>query len=141
MIRAVVEPSVLVSALIGSAAAGPGRLVDAWHEDRFVLIVSPVLLAELTDVLGREKFNRHTADGRGAAYIQDFAVNGDHSPDPPEPPKVVRDPDDDYLVALARAANADALVSVDKDLLDLELSDLAICSPRAFLEMLTVDER
>jgi uncharacterized protein len=136
VIRAVVEPSVLVSALVGSATAGPGRLVDAWQEDRFVLIVSPALIAELSDVLGREKFGRHTAEGRGIAYIQDFAINGDHHPDPSEPARVVRDPSDDYLVALARAANADALVSVDKDLLDLEVDDLTICSPRAFLDML-----
>ena len=35
-----------------------------------------------------------------------------------DPARVVRDSEDDYLVALARAASVDALVSVDKDLLD-----------------------
>ncbi len=38
--------------------------------------------------------------------------------DPESPPRVVRDPADDYLVALARAANADAIVTGDRDLLD-----------------------
>lgn len=39
----------------------------------------------------------------------------------PEP--ATRDPDDDYLIALARAARADLIVSVDRDLLDADLED------------------
>lgn len=41
-------------------------------------------------------------------------------PDPQSPPPVVRDPADDYLVALSRAADADAIVTGDRDLLDHE---------------------
>jgi len=40
--------------------------------------------------------------------------------DPAHPPRVVRDPADDYLVALARSARADAIVTGDRDLLDHE---------------------
>jgi len=40
--------------------------------------------------------------------------------DPESPPRVVRDVSDDYLVALARAADADAIVTGDRDLLDHE---------------------
>ena len=36
--------------------------------------------------------------------------------DPESPPRVVRDLADDYLVALARAADADAIVTGDRDL-------------------------
>jgi len=56
VIRAVVYPSVLVSAFIGSPEAGPGKLVDAWRDGRFVMIVSPLLLTELAETLGRPKF-------------------------------------------------------------------------------------
>jgi predicted nucleic acid-binding protein len=38
--------------------------------------------------------------------------------DPPAPARVVRDPEDDYIVALARSANADRIVTGDRDLLD-----------------------
>jgi len=38
--------------------------------------------------------------------------------DPVSPPRVLRDPDDDYLVALARDAGAVAIVTGDRDLLD-----------------------
>ncbi len=40
--------------------------------------------------------------------------------DPVAPPRVVRDPDDDYLVALAKASTATAIVTGDRDLLDHE---------------------
>lgn len=56
--------------------------------------------------------------------------------DPAVPPPVSRDPRDDYLVALARATSAHVLVSGDDDLLDLDLPDLKIVSPREFLDLL-----
>jgi predicted nucleic acid-binding protein len=46
------------------------------------------------------------------------------------------DPDDDYLIALARAANADYLVSGDRHLLDLEAPDPPVLTPRQFLDLL-----
>ncbi|MDP8930421.1 MAG: putative toxin-antitoxin system toxin component, PIN family, partial [Actinomycetota bacterium] len=55
--------------------------------------------------------------------------------DPAEVPAVSRDPDDDYLVVLARSANV-ALVSGDQDLTRLELSDLHVLTPREFLDAL-----
>ena len=53
-----------------------------------------------------------------------------------DPPQVSRDRRDDYLVAVARAAGAPVLVSGDVDLLELELPDLRIVSPRAFVDLL-----
>jgi putative PIN family toxin of toxin-antitoxin system len=51
-------------------------------------------------------------------------------PDPDQPPPILRDPRDDYLIALARAAGADSIVTGDRDLLEHEdLSPRAI-SPR-----------
>jgi predicted nucleic acid-binding protein len=56
--------------------------------------------------------------------------------DPPEPAPISRDPKDDYLIALGRAASAHVLVTGDDDLLDLELPELKIVSPREFLDLL-----
>lgn len=136
MISAVIDPSVLVSAFIGDATAGPGQVLTAWKEQRFSLVVSPLLLAELDDVLSRAKFERWTNDGLRDDYIALLATAGESQPDPGIALHVVRDPQDDYLVALAIAVKADALVSVDKDLLELEVEGLAICRPAAFLERL-----
>jgi predicted nucleic acid-binding protein len=38
--------------------------------------------------------------------------------DPVDPEPVLRDSSDDYLLALARSANAEAIITGDKDLLD-----------------------
>jgi len=137
VIRAVVDPSVFVSAFIGNPDAGPGRLVDAWRDRRFVLIVSPLLLAELGEVLSRPKFARWAKDGRGDAYVSGFAARSEHQLDPSQPPTpAVRDPDDDYLVALMRATQADVLVSLDRDLLDAQLDDITVVDPAVFIGQL-----
>jgi predicted nucleic acid-binding protein len=56
--------------------------------------------------------------------------------DPPDPVAVTRDPNDDYLVALAIAAQADALVSGDRDLTDLQDPPVSVLTPRTFLDRL-----
>jgi uncharacterized protein len=134
VIRAVVDPSVFVSAFIGDPNAGSGRLVDAWRKRRFVLVVSPLLLAELREVLSRPKFARWASDGRADAYIAAFRVRSEHRPDPAQPPSpMVRDPDDDYLIALMHATGADFLVSLDRDLLDAELDGITVIDPAVFV--------
>jgi uncharacterized protein len=140
VIRAVVDPSVFVSAFIGNHDAGPSRLVEAWRDRRFVLIVSPLLLAELGEVLSRPKFARWAGDGRGDAYVAGLEARSEHQPDPPQPPSSrVRDPDDDYLVALMHATNADVLVSLDRDLLDAVLDGITIVDPAVFISWLEQD--
>ena len=137
MTRAVVDPSVFVSAFIGDPNAGSGRLVDAWRKRRFILVVSPLLLAELREVLSRPKFARWAGDGRGDAYLAAFSARSEHHPDPAQPsPSRVRDPGDDYLVALMHATRADVLVSLDRDLLDAELDGVKVTDPAVFVSSL-----
>jgi putative PIN family toxin of toxin-antitoxin system len=136
--RAVVDPSVLVSAFIGDPDAGPGSLIVAWRDRRFVLVVSPLLLGELADVLGRPKFERWSSNGRAVAYIAAFRARSELRSDvPSSQPVEVRDPDDRYLVALSREAKADYLVSVDRDLLDAGL-ELPVVDPAVFVAGLPV---
>mgnify|MGYP003504180321 FL=1 len=52
-----------------------------------------------------------------------------------DPPRVTRDRDDDYLIALAIAGAVDALVSIDKDLLEADTS-VSVVRPARFLELL-----
>ena len=56
--------------------------------------------------------------------------------DASEPPRISPDPDDDYLIALARAAGADYIVSGDSDLLDLTDPHPPVLTPRQFLNVL-----
>jgi putative PIN family toxin of toxin-antitoxin system len=140
VIRAVVDPSVFVSAFIGNPNAGPGRLVDAWRDRRFILVLSPLLLAELAEVLSRPKFARWAGNGRAEAYVAGFSARSEHQPDPSQPPpQTVRDPDDDYLVALMHTTQADVLVSLDRDLLDAQLDGITIIDPATFVGSLEHD--
>jgi uncharacterized protein len=56
-------------------------------------------------------------------------------PSPPYP-AVCRDPGDDYLVALARAAVVAALVTGDRDLLEVDDIGIAVITPRELVERL-----
>jgi putative PIN family toxin of toxin-antitoxin system len=83
------------------------------------IVASPLLLEELTQVLGREKFRRYVDLDTTRDYIGLLRRDAVIAADPDEPgPLQSADPDDDYLIALARSQNA-VLVSGDKHLLDL----------------------
>jgi len=140
LIRAVVDPSVFVSAFIGDPNAGSGQLVAAWRDRRFVLVVSPLLLGELEEVLSRPKFARWASAGHAQAYIGALRARSEHRSDPATSFKAVRDPDDDYLVALYQDAKADFMVSLDRDLLDAKLPGISILDPASFVGRLTGTE-
>lgn len=127
-----------VSAAIssGGATAAIGDLIDAGV---LVPIVSPTLLAELRGVLRREKFRAWLDHEQAAAFVIELERLAEPHDDPAEIPPVSIDPDDDYLVALARAADADALVSGDADITDLTLGPLAVLTPRQLLDRVTSD--
>ena len=99
MIRAALDVNVLISAFIGGADGPPRKLIYAWRDGRFTLIVSPALLNELTTVLDRPKFDRWTGNERAALWIASLSAGGDHRDDPNTPPAGIRDPKDEHLVA------------------------------------------
>ena len=132
MLRGVVDTNVLVSALVARRGVC-GQLLDAGVDGRWRLVVSPLLLVELEGVLGRKKFSR-IAIAEVEQFVAAVQRHAEVVPDAPQPwPRVTRDPADDYLVALAQSAGADALVSGDLDL--AELSDLSppVMRPADFL--------
>jgi len=135
--RAVLDPNVLVSAFISQRGGSPDRIVRAWREGAFELVVSPQLIAELTDVLGRPKFALQAEHGRAEAYVAGLAGDAIHVDDPRDPPAVSPDAGDDYLIALARAARADVIVSGDSHLTRLVDPTPAVLTPREFAERLT----
>ena len=134
MICAVVDPGVLVSAFIGRPGSVPDRIVRAWRAGRIELVVSPGLLAELSDVLARPKFASATRQGRAIDFVRALRVGACLVSDPPGTEAITRDPKDDYLVRLARSAAATALVSGDRDLLEADIRDVEVLTPRAFVD-------
>ncbi len=133
--RVVLDANVFVSAVISTA--GPSRqILTAWVDGRFELIASPTLLEELRDVLARPRFRRWVSTETAAEFIDGLAQDTLVIQDPPALPGVSPDPDDDYLIALARATRADYLVSGDHHLLDLTDPTPPVLTPRQFLDLL-----
>jgi predicted nucleic acid-binding protein len=91
-------------------------------------VVCPTLLAELEEVLSRPKF---ASLGRDVVItlVSRLKTEGVLADDPEVQPGVTADPDDDYLVALAREVGADCLVSGDPDILESDLEDLVVLGP------------
>jgi putative PIN family toxin of toxin-antitoxin system len=135
VLRVVFDPNVLVSAVI-TPSGPPAEVLDAWRNGEFDLIVSPKLLDELADVLQRPKSRAYVSPEQVSGYVDALASEALAFDDPDDPPRISPDPDDDYLIALARTAGADLLVSGDKHLTDLTDPPVPVVTPRDLLARL-----
>jgi uncharacterized protein len=134
--RVVFDPNVLISARL-SPHGTPGQLLAAWIDGQFELVVSPALLKELGGVLGRPKFRRWLTADEAEAFVNRLRTGATLVDDPSTaPPASTPDPGDDYLIALARKANADCLISGDSDLTGLVDPQPPVFTPRVFFENL-----
>jgi uncharacterized protein len=116
-LRVVLDPNVLVSALL-SPDGTPARVLLAWIDGAFELVVSRKLIAELGRVLEYPKLATRIGEHEAAELLDWLARAAISADDPPESPIAVSDKDDDYLVALASVESA-ILVSGDRALLEL----------------------
>jgi len=138
VIRVVLDANVLVSAALARDPAAPSvRAFDALVDGRIQAVGCPALLGEVAAVLGRDRIRRYLSVNEARRFVTDLAGVMTLAADPPTPyPAVCRDSGDDYLVALARAAVVDALVSGDRDLIELEDIGVAVITPREPVERL-----
>lgn len=140
MKRLVIDPGVLLSAFISPRRSAPSLIVEAILDGRIDVLACPALIAELTDVLSREKFAKHTAEGRAKTYIASITESTTHVEDPPASAQQTADPDDDYLLALAHDQHADAIISGDKHLLDADSNRMPVLTPRQLADQLGLDD-
>lgn len=139
MQRVVIDSNVLISARL-SPQGSPGRLLAAWLDGRFELIVSPALLVELAGVLARPKFRRWLSADEARAFVRTLRAGATLIDDPPAQHHDLRDPDDSYLLTLACSAKADYLVSGDGDLTSLQSLKPPVVAPADFLASLGNDQ-
>jgi putative PIN family toxin of toxin-antitoxin system len=129
-VRAVVDVNVLISGVL-SAKGSPAEILRASRDGQFELVVSELLLAELGRTFAYPKLHKRIAPEKAAAFVDWVRDHGTVAEDPASPSPVgSRDPDDDYLLALAINRRA-YLVTGDKDLLVLS-DDLPILTPAQF---------
>lgn len=135
MPRAVLDPNVLISGLI--SPGGPtGRILALLRDGAFELVTSLLLLDELDGVLRRPKFRRHVTEDEVAEFVDAIRRQIELLEDPPATqPRLSEDPNDEYLVRLARSARVDHLVSGDPHLTLLRGS-IPVLTPREFLKLI-----
>lgn len=115
--RLVLDTNVVTSAMLWGG--NPRLLLQARREKRVELFTSVAMLAELTDILARQKFadkiaaSLQTVDQLVVGYASLTQVV-----QPTPTPRIVADPDDDVVVGTALAAKADLIVTGDRALLD-----------------------
>lgn len=140
MIKAVLDTNVLVSGLISPKGA-PARLVNAWRERKFEVVISAAILEELAEVLKRDKIRRHyerVDKDLSSKYVAGFRRFATLVPGKVEVKGVCPDPDDDKFAA-AVEAGADYVVSGNEHLLGLrEYQGVKMLKPAEFLGRLEV---
>ena len=128
--RVVLDTNVLVSAVLFGGL--PQALLRRALRGEFEVVTSARLMTELEDVLGRFGLAPEVAQAARNEYEFVALVVR-----PRRVPLVVRDPDDNEVLAAAVLSKADLVVTGDRDLLALGSHEgRSILTPRQFHEAL-----
>ena len=134
--RLVIDTNVLLSALM-SAASPSAQLFALWRGRRFDLLTSAEQIDEIARVTRYPKIRARLSPalaGRMVNRLRDVALMVEKLPKVDRSP----DPDDNYLLALAQAGNAQYLVTGDKPLLALKRhKSTRILTSAALMRLLT----
>lgn len=125
--RVVFDTNVVIA---GVVAEGLCREIVETHLPEHTPILSPVLWDELVGKL-RDKFGLALED---LPVLGLYRRHAEWCDPVPLVPSVCRDPDDDWVLATARAGRATAIVTGDHDLLSLKsFEGITVVSPRQFV--------
>jgi putative PIN family toxin of toxin-antitoxin system len=132
-VRVVLDTNVVVSGVFFGGV--PGRILSAWSDGGFVLVLSPVILDEYRRV-GQELGKHHPV--AAAAFEPVLNLMTTHAlivDAPPLAQQVCDDPDDDVFLAAAQAAHADEIVTGDRALLRAAgWHGISVLTPRQFAD-------
>jgi putative PIN family toxin of toxin-antitoxin system len=117
--RVVLDTNQLVAALMRPPELA--TFMMAWESARFTVVASPAMIDEYRHVLAYPEVASLIYPELLRAFTSHLL--GDiELVDPPETPRVCRDPDDDKVVAAAIYGLADYILTVDEDLMAPEVA-------------------
>jgi uncharacterized protein len=139
MRRVVFDTTVLISAFLRPGGLSDELLVLAAHGD-FELLLAEAIIAETRNKLLTSKRLRGRyayGDAVVARFCRALGLLAQIVTDLPSLTGVVRDPDDDVILACATKGRADAVITRDKDLLSLgSYQGIAVITPEIFRQQL-----
>lgn len=140
MAKAVLDTTILISAFLRKVTGGVSYELLRFAESGYELCLCDAILTELTAVLlrnDRKRARYRYSDSDVMEYAREVSGVGTLVDNLPDVRGVVRDPNDDVIIACAIAASAEYLVTRDKDLLSLSVHEgIRIITPEAFLQVL-----
>ncbi len=137
MTRAVVDTNIFLSAVIKPLGTVAPIIVRV-EEGRFILVYSQFMLDELIEKLELPRIRRkYQLDGAAIEKLLTLIIRLGERAEPDRQVNVCRDPDDNHVIEIALAGNADFVVSGDDDLLVLErFENVRFVPVREFLSIL-----
>ena len=142
MLRAVIDTNVIVSGILSRKGA-PAEILNAWRERRFLLLITPAIVAEVRAVLQypriRKKYSLSDQEiDQTISLLEHDALLVPGGVDVAG--SLPADPKDEMFLACALEGGADVIVSGDHHLLDLGVyQDILIINARRFLEQLKAE--
>jgi uncharacterized protein len=129
------DTNTVISGLFWKGA--PRQVLDLARSGTFTLFTSPDLLAELGEVLERQKFFARLVQAN--VNVEELVLGYASLAITVRPHKIApvikADPDDDKVLACAKTANAEVIASGDNHLLDLkEFEGIKIMTVNQLLE-------
>ena len=131
--RAVLDTNVVMSAIFFGGV--PFKVLNAWHNGEFELVVSEAVMAEYREIAARMKAKFPSIEPEiWMRYIEDHATMVSAVP---LATQVCEDADDDVFLACAIAASAKIVCSGDKHLLACNgWNGVEVLTPRIFCNRL-----
>jgi putative PIN family toxin of toxin-antitoxin system len=132
--RIVIDTNQLVAALVRPPELA--TLLMAWESARFTVVASPAMIDEYLRVLAYPDVAKLIYPEL-LRTLHSHLLHDIELVEPPEVPRLCRDPDDDKVIAVAVYGLVDYLLTVDRDLLT---KDIVAKLHEAGIELLSGDE-
>jgi len=138
--RLVIDSNVWIAALI-SPTGTARQLVDAVLDNDIDILMSEATFTELMSRLDRPKFDRYREPEAWNLFVSELVELALWLEDAGTATGISRDPDDDKFLALAVIGRADAIISGDRDLLELVTHEgIPILTPAQFMQRVSYSE-
>ncbi len=129
--KLVLDTNVFISGIFWKGSSN--KLIMAWKENKFTLIISEDIIEEINNVLNDFKIQ---LSKDLIKQWNDLIISNSIIVNPNEKIFIVEDPTDDKFIEAAIAGSADYIISQDKHLLKLKkYRNIPILAPDDFLRL------